>query len=94
MNILFQTRKPRHFRHTPIYYSERDDRLREIAQRARDELGQPDCKKRPSAFEDELRGRFSRQRSATGPLRLLLGSNILLIVFVLLLLVLLLFLTL
>lgn len=94
MNILFQTRKPRHFRHTPIYYSERDDRLREIERRAREQLGQGDGKKSPSGFEDDLRGRFSRRRTASGPLRMLLGSNILLAVFVLLLVVLLLLLTL
>jgi hypothetical protein len=94
MNLLFQTRKPRRFEHTPIYYSEREDRLREITKRARQELGQQNEKAQPSAFEDDIRGRFRRRRTATGPLRLLLGSNILLIVFVVLLLMLLLLLTL
>lgn len=36
---LFQTRKPRPFNHKLIYSDERDERLKDIEQRARQELG-------------------------------------------------------
>lgn len=40
MNLLFQTRKPRRFHHEPIYYSEREDRLRKLEEQARKQLAQ------------------------------------------------------
>jgi hypothetical protein len=37
--MLFNSRKPRHFQHTPIYIDERRDRLNALEQRCRKELG-------------------------------------------------------
>ncbi len=39
MNLLFQTAKPRRFRHTMIYCDERRERLQRIEAQARRELG-------------------------------------------------------
>lgn len=94
MNLLFQTRKPRRFTHIPIYYSDREDRLRQLEQKAREELGQKGDGKSHLAFDEDIKGQFHRRRPAVGPLRMLLGSNMLLIAFVVLLLMLLVILTL
>lgn len=59
-------RKPRPFSHTPIYVSERRDRLAEVEQRARRELGLDP----PEPFKpDDIRGMFAaaqRHRKGTG----------------------------
>lgn len=39
MSLLFPVRKPRRFHHEPIYRDERKERLRQLEQRARRELG-------------------------------------------------------
>ena len=45
MNLLFQTAKPRRFRHTLVYIDERRERLRKLEAQARRELGmEPDAR--------------------------------------------------
>lgn len=58
---LFSQRKPRKFSHNYIYVNERADRLREIEERARRDLGmETSSDYRP----DNLRGAFSAGRDS------------------------------
>lgn len=58
---LFRQRKPRKFNHKYIYVDERADRLREIEERARRDLGMnPTAGYRPDSF----RGAFSAGRNS------------------------------
>lgn len=108
MNLLFQTRKPRRFHHEPIYYSEREDRLRELEERARKQLAQSedrgkeealnktDASQKRDAFADDIRGQFrhDRRRPSGCLMGGLMGTNMMVIALVLLLVILLFLLTL
>ena len=108
MNLLFQTRKPRHFHHEPIYYSEREDRLRKLEEQARKQLAQTtdrdkekalnetDASQKRDAFADDIRGQFrhDRRRPSGCLLGGLMGTNMMVIALVLLLVILLFLLTL
>ncbi len=58
---LFSQRKPRKFSHKYIYVDERADRLREIEERARRDLG---MKASSDYRPDSLRGAFSAERDS------------------------------
>ena len=89
MNPLFQTRKPRRFHHEPIYYSEREDRLRKLEEQARKQLAQTadrdkeealnetDAFQKRDAFADDIRGQFrhDRRRPSGCLLGGLMGTN-------------------
>lgn len=66
--MLFNSRKPRHFQHTPIYIDERRDRLDAIEQRCRKELGMDvkvkdtDGHQFQKAFSDAVHHRQSKHR--------------------------------
>lgn len=56
---LFTQRKPRGFHHQYIYVDERKERLREMEERAKRELGMLDPKE--STTEDRIRGKIVEQ---------------------------------
>lgn len=62
MNVLFQTRKPRHFHHEMIYSDGRRERLEALEQRARQELGMSDAAERRPGMH--IRGAFVSPRVA------------------------------
>lgn len=61
--MMFNSRKPHRFQHTPIYIDERRDRLATLEQRCRRELGM-DISKEPMVNESTELGKDSNRKIA------------------------------
>lgn len=65
--ILFNNRRPRRFHHVMIYSDERKERLRDIEERARRELGMlPQDSSAPERLRGAFTGRAERLRRKSG----------------------------
>lgn len=76
MNLLFQTRKPRGYRHVPIYFDEQKERI----EQARKDI----AKRKAGDDKGNLFASTPRRRKATGGRTMIVATVVLLMILFLL----------